>query len=93
MQMLCKVAAGFSDVRCPVCGQGFLVYWTRSREISRAEQRQSLGEALRSQHVTSDAADIHAPAFQLPDTPLPLPRRVPQPPPAALPVGATPVYH
>ncbi len=93
MQMLCKVAADLSDVRCPVCGQAFMVYWTRSREISRAEQRQSLGEALRGQHVTSDAGDIHAPAFQLPDTPLALPRRIPQPAPPAAPIGAIPVYH
>ena len=91
MQMLCKISVGCSDVRCPVCNQGFLVYWTRSREISRAEQRQALQVALREQHATPDANDIHAAVFNLPDTPMPLPRR--SPPAALLPSGAVPVYH
>ena len=30
MQILCKAADHTCDVRCAVCGQGFLVYWTRS---------------------------------------------------------------
>ncbi len=91
MQMLCKVSAGFSDVRCPVCGQGFLVYWTRQREVTRAEQRGALQTALRALHTGLDGtsgADIHPPAFQLPDTPLPLPQRLPQ----GLPLTAVPVY-
>ena len=88
MQMLCKVAVGFSDVRCPVCGQGFLVYWTRSREITRYEQRQALQQCLREQHAGKDTADIHAPAFQLPDTPAALPQRHPAPAPST----AVPVY-
>lgn len=91
MQMLCKVSVGFSDVRCPVCNQGFLVYWTRSREISRAEQRQALQTALREQHLTLDTTDIHAAAFKLPDTPMALPKRVPETMPLA--AGAVPVYH
>lgn len=91
MQMLCKVSVGFSDVRCPVCNQGFLVYWTRSREISRAEQRQALQAELRQQHLSLDSTDIHAAAFKLPDTPMPLPKRPPQE--LVLPSGAVPVYH
>lgn len=89
MQMLCKVAAGFSDVRCPICGQGFLVYWTRSREITRYQQRVALQQSLREQHVTADTADIHAPAFQLPDTPATLSQQLPQP----LAARVVPVYN
>lgn len=91
MQMLCKVSVGFSDVRCPVCNQGFLVYWTRSREVSRAEQRHALQVTLREQHVTLDSTDIHAAAFKVPDTPMALPKRPPQE--LMLPAGAVPVYH
>ena len=90
MQMLCKVLAGFSDVRCPICGQGFSVYWTRSREITRTEQRESLQNVLRAQHTSTDSGDIHDAAFELPDIPVALPRRVPEG--AGFPL-AVPVYH
>lgn len=30
MQILCKASDTLCDVRCAVCGQGFLLYWTRS---------------------------------------------------------------
>ena len=67
MQMLCKVSNGFSDVRCPVCGQGFLVYWTRLQAKQRGEQRQSLMDGLRLQHVTTSTTDAHPAAFHLAD--------------------------
>lgn len=75
MQILCKVLAGCSDVRCPVCGQGFSVYWTRNREVSLVEQREALQNVLRAQHLTLEATDIHAAAFETPDTPVSLPPR------------------
>lgn len=65
MQMLCKVSNVFSDVRCPVCGQGFLVYWTRIAATSRDEQRQVLLEGLRAHHETVSSSDAHPPAFHL----------------------------
>ena len=67
MQMLCKVSNVFSDVRCPVCGQGFLVYWTRLQAKQRGEQRQTLMEGLRLQHATVNSADAHPAAFHLAD--------------------------
>lgn len=67
MQMLCKVSNVFSDVRCPVCGQGFLVYWTRLQAKQRGEQRQTLIEGLRLQHSTVASADAHPAAFHLAD--------------------------
>lgn len=70
MQMLCKVSNVFSDVRCPVCGQGFLVYWTRIAASSRDQQRQFLLEGLRTHHRDSaNSSDVHAPAFYLTDEP------------------------
>lgn len=88
MQMLCKVSTVFSDVRCPVCGQGFLVYWTRKRAGEREEQRHTLQQALRDQHTSTDTADAHAPAFQIADAPAAMPRRHSQemPVPSAIPV-------
>lgn len=67
MQMLCKVSNVFSDVRCPVCGQGFLVYWTRVAATSREQQRKCLLEGLRAHHGTVNSAEAHAPAFHLSD--------------------------
>lgn len=67
MQMLCKVSNVFSDVRCPVCGQGFLVYWTRIAASSRDEQRRCLLDGLRGHHTTGTASDSHPPAFHLSD--------------------------
>ena len=67
MQMLCKVSSPFSDVRCPVCGQGFLVYWTRVAAKQRDEQRNSLLKGLREQHTLLQTDDAHPAAFHLAD--------------------------
>ncbi len=91
MQLLCKVSTVFSDVRCPICGQGFLVYWTRQRAGEREEQRHTLQQALREQHGALDTADAHAPAFQVTDKPVANPQRRPRPVPAT--TSAIPVYN
>ncbi len=67
MQMLCKVSSVFNDVCCPVCQQGFLVYWTRIAAKDRDEQRQSLLHGLRLQHTAGGTADAHPSAFHLAD--------------------------
>jgi hypothetical protein len=68
MQVLCKLSNTVSDVRCKVCGQGFLVYWSRtSREEQEATRRQVI-EALAAHHGTSESADAHPRAgFNVPD--------------------------
>lgn len=58
MQILCKASDHSCDVRCSVCGQGFLVYWTRSS----AEDRQAateIGEMLCAQHRDSSSPAAH----------------------------------
>ena len=55
-QVLCKRSNEASDVRCSICGQGFLVYWSR---FSRAEQddcRRQIQNELRNHH-THNLAD------------------------------------
>ena len=88
MQMLCKVSTVFSDVRCPVCGQGFLVYWTRQRAGERDDQRHTLQQSLRDQHTADKTADVHAPSFYVPEAPLVFPQHRP----ASVPSTAVPVY-
>lgn len=67
MQMLCTVSNVFSDVRCPVCGQGFLVYWTRIASSSREQQRLCLHEGLRGHHAEASSSDAHPAAFHVTD--------------------------
>ena len=74
MHMLCKVSTLFSDVDCPTCGQGFVVYWTRQRAGEREQQREMLQKLLCQQHTSTGSADAHAPAFQMPDAPVTLAR-------------------
>lgn len=48
MQILCKASDHACDVRCAVCGQGFLVYWTRSCAEDRTTD---LSELLCAHHL------------------------------------------
>jgi hypothetical protein len=60
MQILCKASDTSSDVRCTVCGQGFLLYWTRSS----AEDRRAVAEIqtmLHSHHQSGDEPVGHPP--------------------------------
>ena len=67
MQMLCKISTAYSDVRCPVCQQGFLVYWTRLNASHREDQRERLMQGLRLHHTDRLLPDAHPPAFHLAD--------------------------
>jgi hypothetical protein len=59
MQVLCKTSNTASDIRCKVCGQGFLLYFTRTSAKERAEVRYDVQMALRDQHLATDAPEAH----------------------------------
>ena len=59
MQVLCKISNTVSDVRCKVCGQGFLVYWSRTSKIEQDATRRQVVEALAQQHTSSDSPQVH----------------------------------
>ena len=68
MQVLCKLSNTVSDVRCKVCGQGFLVYWSRTSREEQDSTRRQVIDALAAHHSTSAAAE--APpriGFNVPD--------------------------
>jgi len=68
MQVLCKASNSASDIRCNVCGQGFLVYWTRTSATERNFAREEIVQALRSHHKDVDSADAHpASGFNVPE--------------------------
>lgn len=66
----CTLSHAGSDVRCAVCGQGFLVYWSK---LSRAEQmacRRVIQDHLRNHHVAGKDDDrrIHPrDMFEIPE--------------------------
>ena len=59
MQVLCKVSDTISDICCDVCGQGFLVYWSRTSQSEQAATRRQVVAALAAHHSTSNAPDAH----------------------------------
>ena len=70
MQVLCKISDTGSDVHCSVCGQGFLVYWSRTSKTERQAARQQVAETLANQHATSPSRDVHPrTGFNVPDWP------------------------
>ena len=67
MQVLCKASNTGSDVRCNICGQGFLVYFTRTSVQERAQRRSEIQQALRDHHMSSDHSTAHpTQGFNLP---------------------------
>ncbi len=59
MQVLCKISNSVSDVRCKVCGQGFLVYWSRTSQMERESTRRHVIEALARQHTDASSEYVH----------------------------------
>lgn len=53
MPIACRPSNLSSDVRCAVCGQGFLLYGDRRISQERVAVRESVQKRLRSQHEDS----------------------------------------
>ena len=68
MQVLCKASNTASDLRCNICGQGFLVYFTRTSPQERAQRRAEILQALRDHH-NGDSSHLAHPTtgFNLPE--------------------------
>ncbi|HMH14316.1 MAG TPA: hypothetical protein VK578_14535 [Edaphobacter sp.] len=69
MQVLCKPSNSStrSDVHCPVCNQGFLLYWERSCPNQQKDTRHSIQQALHDHHLdTTDTAAHPEAAFNIP---------------------------
>ena len=59
MQILCKISNAQGEVRCRVCGQGFLIFWARTSRTEREAARQRIVEALAAHHADSDSDQVH----------------------------------
>jgi hypothetical protein len=73
-----------SDVRCKVCGQGFLVFWSRTSREEQENTRRQVIAVLAAQHQSSSSNHVHPRAsFNIPEW-----SGVPSFSAAALPAGA-----
>jgi len=68
MQVLCKMSMTASDVRCNVCGQGFVVYWERHSLAEQEEARALVQKQLANHHRMTDDNGAHPPqSFNVPE--------------------------
>jgi hypothetical protein len=62
-EIVCKLSNEASDVRCTVCGQGFLVYWARFTRAEQDRSRRLIQVQLRQHHASSlasgEAHEVH----------------------------------
>lgn len=56
MPIACRPSNLSSDIRCTVCGQGFLLYGDRRMSQERVAVRESVQQMLRRQHENSHHA-------------------------------------
>ena len=59
MQVLCKKTNGNAEMRCSVCGQGFVIFWERQSRTERAEATREIQMTLRHQHRTQKGPEAH----------------------------------
>ncbi len=61
MSITCLLSHTYNDLRCPVCGEGFLILAKADNLVSRMQVRRKVGEALRAQHPHLGATGVHTP--------------------------------
>ena len=59
MQVLCKSTNGNAEVKCCVCGQGFVLFWERQSRTQRAETLQEIQKTLRGHHQEQADPQVH----------------------------------
>jgi hypothetical protein len=68
MQVLCKSTKGEAEIRCAVCGQGFIAFWERQSRAERAEALKEIQLVLRAQHSKLAGPQAHPQAgFLVPE--------------------------
>lgn len=59
MQITCLLSHTSSDVRCPVCGQGFLVFAERASATVREQIRRRVQRTMRLHHGAAGRLRVH----------------------------------
>ncbi|MBE7180428.1 MAG: hypothetical protein INR71_04310 [Terriglobus roseus] len=60
MSITCLLSHTYNDLRCPVCGEGFLILAQADNLVTRMQVRRTVGEALRAQHTHLGAINVHS---------------------------------
>jgi hypothetical protein len=68
MQVLLRKSDERQDLQCPLCSQGFRVYWERTSPEEQSAVRGPVLEALRHDHATDPTRAAHS------DTPFTVPK-------------------
>lgn len=66
MQVLCKPTNASPDIKCPVCGQGFLLYWERSSRDQQDDTLPNILQVLREHHNRLDFTTHPGSPFNIP---------------------------
>jgi hypothetical protein len=66
---LCQPSRLSSSVRCPVCGQGFLIYAEQGIDVGHSLNRRTIQHVLRTHHTTHSATSSAHPegTFHIPN--------------------------
>lgn len=59
MSITCLLSHTYHDLRCPVCGEGFLILAQANDLVTRMQVRRNVGDVLRSHHAHLGAIDVH----------------------------------
>ena len=59
MQVLCKSTHDEGEIRCPVCGLGFAMFWERQSRQERAEAIREIQQTLVKHHRTTAGEGAH----------------------------------
>ena len=59
MQVFCRTTNGNSELRCCVCGQGFVLFWDRQPLRERAAVMSEIQETLWRQHRMGNGTQAH----------------------------------
>lgn len=59
MQVFCKSTSGNAEVRCCVCGQGFVLFWERQSHSERRQVLHEIQKTLRGHHQDKAGPEAH----------------------------------
>ena len=59
MQVLCKITGGSAETQCPVCSQGFIMFWERQSRMERGEALREIQKILLSHHRMTAGPQAH----------------------------------
>ena len=68
MQVFCKGTTGNAEIKCSVCGQGFVLFWERQSRPERIEALREIQKTLRGHHQKQAGPEAHPQAgFSIPE--------------------------